>query len=651
MILRTSELRLGIVALVAGLLFTLSAYLPGKGGGYIFDDFPNIVDNAGVQPTEVSVGSLVRVALSSPASEFKRPLASLSFAANYLTTGRDPEPMKITNIVIHLLNGIASFALVYLLLRRVPLHRTTVARRPALTAALVATGWMLLPINLTSVLYIVQRMESLANLFVLLALILYVSWRARMQESTSGRYFVALVVSLTLLPALGLLAKETAILTPLYAFLIECFAFKGRSLSVHGEHPRDRRIAWLYVVLLAAPLAAGLAWLLPGLLTGNSWARRDFTLTTRLLSELRIVLDYIVWTITPSADALSFYHDDFVVSTGWLSPASTLLAAVVLLALALGAWVSRRRFPLASLGIALYFAGHALTATIIPLELVYEHRNYFPSLGLLLVVVPSLVPQGSAIDGSSSLPLARWALVTAFLAYWFTQTAMTAAAWGTPLSLSVELADRGPRSPRAQYELGRTYIILSKYDKNSPFADLVYAPLERAAALPQSSILPEQALIFFNARMHEPIKDAWWDSMDAKLRRRKPGVQDESALGALSSCQISGNCDLPKERMVDAFATALNYPRPSARLQAMYGDYAMGVLGDHALAIRMLQGACETYPEEPAYHVTLARFLIVDGDYAEAEKQIAQLNSLNVGGSLDGDIADLRKRLGAAKSS
>ena len=52
--------------------------------------------------------------------------------------------------------------------------------RAKLTAALIAGAWMLLPINLTGVLYVVQRMESLANLFVLLGLAGYVIGRQRM---------------------------------------------------------------------------------------------------------------------------------------------------------------------------------------------------------------------------------------------------------------------------------------------------------------------------------------------------------------------------------------------------------------------------------------------------------------------------------------
>src|SRR5690349_4988706 len=98
--------------LLAAIIVTCAAYVPGLSGGFIFDDYPNIVDNHGVQPGDPSIGSLVRAALSSPSSEFKRPLASLSFAANYLASGLDPYWMKLTNLVIHLLNGLVLFALV-----------------------------------------------------------------------------------------------------------------------------------------------------------------------------------------------------------------------------------------------------------------------------------------------------------------------------------------------------------------------------------------------------------------------------------------------------------------------------------------------------------------------------------------------------------
>jgi hypothetical protein len=112
--------RTGWWLLLAAFVLTIAVYWPGLFGGFLFDDYPNIVDNHGVQPSNASFSSLVGAALSSPSSEFKRPLASLSFAANYLISGLDPYWMKLTNLVIHLLNGLLVFLLARSLLRITP---------------------------------------------------------------------------------------------------------------------------------------------------------------------------------------------------------------------------------------------------------------------------------------------------------------------------------------------------------------------------------------------------------------------------------------------------------------------------------------------------------------------------------------------------
>jgi hypothetical protein len=198
--------------------------------------------------------------------------------------------------------------------------------------------------------------------------------------------------------------------------------------------------------------------------------------------------------------------------------------------------------PLAALGLALFFGAHLLTGTILPLDLIYEHRNYFASFGLLLALVPLLTaPEGQASPQHSAqgpspgvqtqaaawrgtLPYARLrhGLLAVLLLSWTMQTALGAYIWGSPSRLTLTLAERAPQSPRAQYALGLGYSIYSQYNPSSPFVPLAYEALERAARLPKSSILPEQALIFLNARMHMPARSAWWDSLLAKLRAHAP---------------------------------------------------------------------------------------------------------------------------------
>ncbi|WP_350016809.1 hypothetical protein ABNK63_04450 [Rhodanobacter sp. IGA1.0] len=694
--------RLGPWILVLALVVTTLVYWPGLHGGWLFDDYPNIVDNPGVQPVDASISSLVRAALSSPASEFKRPLASLSFAANYFASGLDPYGWKLTNLIIHLMNGVLIFLLARGLLAasaralsRIEFEAGSVqeglpagmhdrkasrtgyvptARRAGFLAALIAGTWMLLPINLTAVLYVVQRMESMANFFVLLGLLGYVAGRRcmlaipaqcdgnpdRRQRMWCG--FALCVASIIIPTALGLLAKETAVMLPLYAALIEwvIFSFSAPD-SASMPRRRDWRIALLFVLVLALPMVLGMAWLLPQVLKPEAWATRNFDLGTRLLSEARIIVDYLVWTLLPTPNALSFYHDDFQVSSGLLTPPTTLASILFLGALvALTIWLRKRR-PLASLGITLFLGCQLLTGTILPLELIYEHRNYFASFGLLLAVVPLLAAPArpttpttaagadpSASDfKESGLPMAllRHVLLAGLMLCWTALTAYTAHAWGDPLRLAEDLASRAPQSPRAQYELGRTYIIYSHYDPASPFTHLAYAPLEASAALPNSSILPEQALIFMNARMGLPLKDTWWDSMIAKLKARTPGVQDESSLGALTQCARDRRCALPAQRMMAAFDAALAHPNPGSRLLATYGDYAWNVLDEHALGERLTERAVETTPDEPAYRITLIRMLVAQGRKQEARTALQELEALNIGGRLDRNLSELHALL------
>ncbi|MFC5438081.1 hypothetical protein ACFPME_16090 [Rhodanobacter umsongensis] len=664
-----SSRRSGLWLVLLFLAITAAVYWPGLQGSYLFDDYPNIVDNHGVQPPDASLPSLINAALSSPASDLKRPLASLSFAINYLTSGLDPFWMKVTNLVIHLLNGLLVFLLARALLlvrkedapmaNRFPAVESGMARA-GVVGALVAGGWLLLPINLTGVLYVVQRMESMANLFVLIGLIGYVNGRRRMLADTSdnslagnGNFgffpnfpgFVLCLISITIPTAFGLLAKETAVMLPLYALLTEWVLFRfGKSIEIRYVEvkapQRDLRVVGLHLLVLVLPMLLGLVWLVPGLLKPETWASRDFTLGTRLLSEARIVVHYIAWTLLPMPSALSFYHDDFRISVGLTTPWSTLGSiAFLIIFIGAGIWL-RSRKPLVAMGMALFLGCHLLTGTILPLELIYEHRNYFASFGLLMAVVPVL-----AAPCNRPFALPRHVLLGGLFLCWAALTALTSYAWGDPLRLAEDLASRAPDSPRSQYELGRTCIIYSHYDPASPFTSLAYAPLERSAALPGSSILPEQALIFMNAKMHLPLKDSWWRSLIAKLKAHTPGVQDESSLGALTQCARENRCDLPQDRMVDAFMAALAHPHPSARLLATYGDYAWNVLNDKELGMRMTKEAIETSPNEAAYQITFIRMMVAQGRTNEAAQALQQLERLNIGGRLNNSLAPLREQL------
>ena len=111
--------------LALAVVVTAIVYWPGLTGGWVFDDYPNIVDNAAIHitPGHSTLAAWVNAALSSPASFLHRPLASITFALNWYAGGGDPWPFKLTNVVIHLVNGVLVFFMLRALLRVMALRR------------------------------------------------------------------------------------------------------------------------------------------------------------------------------------------------------------------------------------------------------------------------------------------------------------------------------------------------------------------------------------------------------------------------------------------------------------------------------------------------------------------------------------------------
>src|SRR5690606_24439350 len=135
----------------------------------------------------------------------------------------------------------------------------------------------------------------------------------------------------------------------------------------------------------------------------------DFSLPERLLSESRILVEYLYKIVLPSLRGGGIYHDDFVVSRGWLTPWTTAPAVAFVLGLVVIGIASRRRWPVLSFALLWFFAGHALESTALPLELYFEHRNYLPVFGILFALATWAV----------SAP-ARWAKPIRYVAdLWF----------------------------------------------------------------------------------------------------------------------------------------------------------------------------------------------------------------------------------------
>lgn len=745
--------RIGLpwLLLAIAVIVTAAVYWPGVTGGWVFDDYPNIVDNAAIHITRghASFVAWVNAALSSPASFLHRPLASITFALNWMWGGGDPQPFKVTNIVIHLINGVLVFCMLRALLRLLalrsdipPVLRTDAEggdKNPPPSAGrgnerddfyaiddaaatrlalIVSAAWMLLPINLMAVLYVVQRMESLCQVFMLAGLWAYLHGRWMMltarDDARRDRHGFALAVAgIVLGTLLALTSKETAVLLPVFAFLAEWILLRfaratysgngvrnvsctrpviperpggsnpasvfpadpGQVLKTDSGSPlrgvrnddgratvawtgdnsepsgRRRRMAWpftpasqdrriwtLFTVTLFIPAVLGFAWLLKQALSPAAFAGRDFTLAQRLLTEPRVLVDYLHWTLFPNPMVLSLYHDEIVKSTGLLTPWTTLGAIALLAALIVIAVLLRNRRPLVSLGIGWFFAAQLLTATIVPLELVYEQRMYFASIGVLLAVGALLL----GLRWKIALPILRGCVVAVALLWFAVATNLRAREWSNPLRLAVAEADRHPESARAVYEAGRMLLIASNYQPGK-MLNAAWKYLREAAAIPGSSALADQAMIMI-VDHHAQGEDAeYWNSMVRKLRDQPTRQEDISALISLTNCYEADICKFDVSRLQHAYEAALSRPHPIARLDGAYADFQRDILHDDMQAEKYLARAVHGAPSESAYRIDLAALYARNGQTESALEQIDALRRLDYAGRLDRQIAVLEQ--------
>jgi hypothetical protein len=306
----------------------------------------------------------------------------------------------------------------------------------------------------------------------------------------------------------------------------------------------------------------------------------------------------------------------------------------------------RKRRPLVSLGIGWFFAAQLLTATIIPLELVYEQRMYFASIGVLLAAGSLLL----GLRWRITLPLLRGFLVTAALLWFAVATNLRAQEWSNPLKLAVAEANRHPESPRAVYEAGRLLLIASNYQPGK-VRDNAWKYLREAAAIPGASALSDQAMIMLADHHAHGDDTALWQSMTTKLRDQPTRQEDISALISLTNCYGAGICKFNVADLDRAYRAVLSRPHPIARLNGAYADFQRDILHNDALAIRYLALAVKGDPSEPAYRIDLTALYARNGQTEQALKQIDTLRRLNYAGRLNRQIGVLERLVEQGKAA
>lgn len=603
----------GLLLLAAGLV----VFWPGLHGGFIFDDYPNLVEDADWRVDALEFSQWARAAEAGIASGSGRPLAMLSFAANYYFTGLDLFALKLTGLLLHVLNGLLVFILCRRLFELMP-ARIPAERLGSYAALMVAMAWVVHPLQVSTALYIVQRMEVGAYLGVLLALIAYLA--ARQRQVDGRRSWPWWLLSL-LGWLFGLGFKESALLAPGYAFAIELFGLKFQCKSVRSA----RALKGVYAVAFGGAAILFTAYILPWAMQPETYASRGFSLPQRLLTQAHVLLHYLSQMLLPLPNRLVFYYDNFPVSTGVMAPPATLVGMLLLSSMLLGSILVRQRWPLVSLGLIWFFCAHALTSNVVPFELAFEHRNYFGLLGIIIAMAQLLAWPARLLLGRAARRLVAAFLVVglAFLG------GLQAHAWGKPFELAYALGSRNPDSLRAGYQLGMAMLDRAGGDHQSPLVDLAIRQFEHAGEQ-GASPLPEQGMIIALSSTGREVPAAVWDKFRSKLRAHKVGVEQISALRGTLECRIRGLCFYDDQQLLETMLVALDKNPQSALVHVQYANFAWNVAGEPDLAIALMREAVRLDPGQPQYLVNLVQFLRAahgeTGEVLEIERRITVMD-------------------------
>ncbi len=632
------------VLVVCALIVTVLLYFPGLSGGFIFDDEANIVKNEKLHIQTLDSDSLRSATLSGTAGPLKRPVSMLSFALNYFFTGMDPFAFKAVNLLIHLLNGIAVYLVCLLTLRayRLLYDRDVTDSGIRVVALLTATAWLVHPINVTSVLYVVQRMNSLAALFTLFGLAAYLSLRLKLLDGK--RVFPLLIASSLFFTVAGSLCKENGALLPVFMLVFEVFIFRFRTY----ENSRSRHLKLFFLIVVALPGALAMAylathtqWLLAG------YEHREFTLTERLLTEARILWFYLSQILLPINTQLGLFHDDIVTSTGISTPFTTLPALAGIAIMALSIYFFRKRAPLFSLGLAIFLTGHSLESSIFPLELAHEHRNYVPALGILL---PLFFYMNSA---AGKLMTARTASLVPFLfiALFSATTLLRAMDWGNPGRLYLMEVAHHPDSSRANYELGVIYLHIAEAN---PAIKTEYTNKARPHFITATELRSEFtdglfALIQIDNRSNTDISSDMIEELAYRLETFPYNSNNLNWINLFTSCTPVPACHPPDAVMQRIFSASIKNTAVTghtrAEIHTMASKYTLEELHDRRQALQLILAARASAPNDPRYELHLSTMFALMGEMEKARTSLEVAEKHDTLGQYKVRIQQLRNQI------
>lgn len=614
------------ILFILSLGVTFYIYYSGLLGDYVFDDSGNILENKKLEMTSVDWSSLNAAFWSGGAGPLGRPISMLSFALNYYFTGFDPYYFKLTNLIIHLINGILIYFLSLFIFKRLNNEKKIKVSLIPYLALTVSTIWLIHPLNLTSVLYVVQRMTSLSTLFGFLMLVIYFYWRSY-PKNKCGTIFLFLAAIICFFASI--FSKESGLLFLGLLYWIELLVFKGKDLKekdiLFGRF-KLIQFLWFGVAIGLFLIIYAAFFYISNPIVGN----RDFNTIERLFTESRVIFYYLKMIFFPLLSDLSLYHDDFIFSKSIFQPITTLYSISGLVFISVLSLLFVKKYPLILFAWGWYLISQLMESTFINLELIHEHRNYFGTIGFIILIVYCI-----ACINNQTIKKIMIALSVIYIFNLAFMTWQRSIIWSNLVDQAAYEAAMHPYSDRANYQMARIYmkLMVEIPNKRKEYAQNAYYYLRQS----QKSYFPSNGAWFgelhLASEMKWGISEKTIKELQARLAYRSFTNNNIAFLSTFSDCQIKGFCHVPHDQAVQIIAAGIDNPNVNndvrAELYKLLANYFVSVIDDFLKGEEFMQDALNL-KDDINGRLLYSQIYRLQGKFVEAEQQLVQAKKLDV---------------------
>ena len=480
-----SRCRKNLFVFITLFIIILSIYSNTFYASWHFDDEPNIRDNPNLHLKEPSWQNIKRTFFANQfePEQLYRPAACLSFALNYYLGQDNVLGYHIVNISIHFLSAIFLFLFIYHTLN-LPSVAARYGPNSYFVAFLSAILWAINPIQTQAITYIVQRMASMAGMFYIISMYLYLRGRMASQNPVKALFFSLCALS----TILAFFSKENALMIPVSLFFYDFLLIQGVSRE------KAKKNLKILLAVTGITLSMVILFLVFSEITFSSlfslYSKRPFTLWERLITQPRVIIFYISLILYPMSTRLSL-TPDIAISNSLFDPPTTILAILLIIGMVIGAIYLAKRQPLISFSVFFFFLNHIVESSILPLELIFEHRNYIPSMLFFVPIAIGLLKAISYFSYKRSMQVIIALSIILVIIAEGHSTFMRNFTWKNEESLWIDCVDKYPNLYRPQHNLAKYYQDHNRINK-------AIGEYENALKLKVTNIKDEKAITYFN---------------------------------------------------------------------------------------------------------------------------------------------------------